>query len=927
MKKTIITLCAIILAISNLMANPVGQATARKAAQGFVKTAFAETSRSDAMELVQNTDAFYVFNVGQTGFVIISADDNFRPVVGYSDEGVFPTENPSPEMMYYLNSLSRGREIALRASIQQEETVATEWQSLLSGNPMPSRNGEKQAFYLVKTRWNQNSPYNKFCPSQGGRTYAGCVATAMSQVMNYWKYPTHGYGQHSYNHYQYGQLSADFSAAEYDFDLMPNSINDASPVENIDAVALFMYHCGIAVNMSYGTDGSGANSEDVPDAVLKYFGYTNCCRLIDRDQYSLGGFQALLKDQFDRGWPVYYSGHDLDQNSGHAFVCDGYDDKDMFHFNWGWSGSGNGFFAIDELNVSSYAFNSYQGVVANFVPREVFTSTVSAPSLFTAVPNGDMDLSVTLTWTNPYTNLAGDSLTAIDQLVVMRDGVAIQTFEHPTPGEAMTFVDMAGMPITVNYTVHAVCNGVAGRKAHADGINLGPACNWTVNLKASQETGWGDGMLKLLNSSGVVLAELTASRNEESFEVEMPVGRATFFWTAPTDSIGIGMEIIDAMGQPVFAYEGPSTLMPEGLFFETVNTCDGTAYHEIPSNLTAEVVGEDVVLLWKGPSGSHQFYIVYRDGYFHTMVTGVNTYTDAYAASTLHSYFVTSFSHEGESDPSNVVSVVIETELAAPSGLEMEYLPNGKVKLTWNAPEETSQMVGYEIYRRSLGQDYKRIKSVSASTTAYTDNTVLPHGDKYQYKVIAVYKGRDYLYSSPARSLHHPDLHYVEANLTHIPSGLTLTEQNGALLLQWEEALLAETYNVYRNGELVAEGLDETQYEGVADGEPAYYQVTGLLNGVESNRSYKACYAHYAVDEDHLTEVTLYPNPTDDQVTVWAEGLNQLTVFTVTGQLVLDSKADGDMMLVSLSSLPSGVYYFRVATTQGVSVRKVVLVK
>ena len=155
----------------------------------------------------------------------------------------------------------------------------------------------------------------------------------------------------------------------------------------------------------------------------------------------------------------------------------------------------------------------------------------------------------------------------------MRDGVVVRSFDNVAPGESMTFVDEAGLPITVSYTVHAVCNGIPGRKAHADGINLGPACNWTVKLTADQETGWGNGALILLNSSGVVLAELTASRAEESFEVGVPVGRTSFCWKAPADSIQIGVEIFDAVGQPVFTYEGPSTLMPNGLFYETVNTC------------------------------------------------------------------------------------------------------------------------------------------------------------------------------------------------------------------------------------------------------------------------------------------------------------------------------------------------------------------
>ena len=925
MNRRFFTLLLIILSFSQMIGAPIEVGTARKVAQGFAQTAFAESSRSNSLDLVMTSDAYFVFNVGQTGFVIVSSDDRFRPIVGYSEEGVFPLENPSPEMMYYLENLSQGRDAAIKASMRQYDEVADEWQRLLGGDPL--RDGERKAFYLVKTKWNQNAPYNKFCPSEGGRTYAGCVATAMSQAMNFWKHPTHGYGQHSYTHYQYGELSANFSEAEYNYDLMPNSINEQSPIENIDAIAMFMYHCGVAVDMGYGTDGSGAYSEDVPDAVLKYFGYTNCCRLVYRDYLSLGEFQAQLKNQFDMGWPVYYSGSDVDGNGGHAFVCDGYDENDLFHFNWGWSGSGDGFFAIDELNVSSYAFNSGQAFIANFVPAEVFVNVSKAPDYFTAVPNGDEGFSVTLTWTNPVATVEGAPMASIDELVVMRDGVAIKSFDHPVPGETMTFVDEAGLPITVNYTVHAVYQGVDGRKAHANGINLGPACNWKVNLTADQETGWGNGALTLINSSGVVLAELTASRSEESFEVEVPVGRTSLVWKAPTDSIQVGLEVIDAAGQTVFAYEGPSTLMPQGLFFETVNTCGQENELETPSELEAEVVGDNVVLQWKGSTNPDALYIIYRDGYFYTMVHGTTTFTDELAALNMHTYSVSSFSPEGESDPSNTVSAVAESELGAPKDLDFEILENGKIKITWTAPEQNDMLAGYELYRKPKDGEYKRIKTLGVNANSNTDNFNVDDGNTYYYYLIAVYRDRGYISSSQARSLKHPDQHFIEVNRSHMPSGLTLDEQEGNLILKWEVAMLAETYNVYRNGERIADGISETQYVLAADGEPAYYQVTGVLNGVESSPSYKAFYAHYTIDETSSAGMTLMPNPSNGTTLVQAQGIREVNVFSLTGQKVISCQTAGDEAMLDLSGQKPGVYFVKINTDHGEMVQKLVLMK
>ena len=928
MNKKLRLLLVILLVASQIMAAPVDQATARKTAEGFAQRTFTAKMRTDQVDLVKATEAFYVFNVGQTGFVIVSADDSFRPIVGYSDEGTFPTENPSPEMMYYLNHLSQNRQVALRVANAPDAQVRVEWVALQSGEKMAPRNDLRSAFYLVKTKWNQGAPYNKFCPKADGegRAYAGCVATAMSQVMNYWKYPTHGYGQHSYTYAQYGELSADFSAAVYDFDMMPLSITEMSPVENIDPIALFMYHCGIAVDMMYGASGSGAYSYDVPDAVLKYFGYSNRCRLLNRDSYSLKEFQDILKDQFELGWPCYYSGQDVEGSGGHAFVCDGYDENDLFHFNWGWSGSGDGYYAIDELNVSSYAFNNDQGLIVNFVPTEVFLHAARAPEMFAAEPLGDDDFSVALSWINPSLTLDGHPLEAIDQVVVMRDGVVVYTVDNPLPGEAMSTVDVARLPLSVDYSVNVICQGSRGRRAFIRGVNLGPSCPWSARLNASMETGWNGGEVDIVNASGVTVAKLAADRSEQELEFEVPQGRISFHWIAPADSLNIGFEILDAEGQTVFAYEGPSTLMPQGLFYEMVNTCGGEGVMEAPSDLQAVVDGEDVMLHWKGISDPGYGYNIYRDGYFYSMVTDAVSFTDVGAARLLHHYFVTAFTKEGESEPTNTVDAIIETPEKAPRDLDLEMLANGKVKLTWNVPEQTEGLAGYQVFRKVSDGEYKSIKIIGAGTTTCTDGAKQLDGNRYYYKVEAAYS-RDYDWSSPACSLRHPELHQVVVNRTHIPSGLTLEPQNDMLLLQWDAPVLAESYNVYCNGEQIATGLVEPMFIDTIRGDALMYRVTGVLNGVESSPSNRAVYGSFSVGESPELKVSLFPNPAQGQVTVKAEGLREIVVYDMTGRQVMRHNVESNEAGVDLTGLNQGVYFFRIGTEQGCLLQKVVLMK
>lgn len=932
MKKNLLTLLMLTLGVTGVFAGPVDLPTARKAAEGFAHNSLALTAKADETQLVAATENYYVFNFGKEGFVILSNDDVFRPVIGYSDEGVFPTENPSPEMMYYLDNLGEGRQFALRTPLQQSAEVAEEWEMLLGQGQLPSRNGNRGSFYLCTSKWNQNDPYNKFCPTGngGGRSYAGCVATAMSQVMYYWKYPAHGYGNHTYTHYTYGEISADFASATYDFDNMPNSISNSSPVEQIDAVAYFMYHCGIAVDMDYSPSGSGAYSQDVPDAVLKYFGYSNRCRYYPRDNYSLEDFQNLLKDQFDMGWPCYYSGSDTEGQGGHAFVCDGYDDNDMFHFNWGWGGSGDGYFAIDALDVSGYAFNSGQAVVANYVPSDVLVNTPKAPDYFTAVPNGDEEFSVTLSWTNPTALLSGHELESIDQIVVCRDGAVVHVIDTPTPGEAMTYVDPADLPVMVDYTVYAVCQGIAGRKAHADDINLGPTCTWSFELSSSTLEGWEGAGLNVFNSAGLKVAMMSKDEMDGIRSIEMPQGRVTFTWTAPQDSTDMTLRILDGEEKTVFSYSGPSTLMPTGLFFETVNTCGGQGSDERPTELKAEADGEDVILHWTGIHDPGYGYNVYRDGFLYTMVADTTAFVDAGALVGSHDYFVTAFCVEGETDPSNIVSATLEIDtVPAPRNFDYEILENGRTQLNWEAPEDATGLAGYKIYRKTHDTDYKVIKIVGSNVTSFKDNSGSNPGNRYYYRIVSLYDN-GHLESAPARWANHPDLAYVMVNRTHIPSGLTVTEAKSdgrLLLLEWETALLAESYNVYCNGELVAEGVTETQCEVVArDATLWVYQVTGVVNGVESSPSNKACYGNLAVQENGSSALRLFPNPTTGVVTVEAEGLRAVEVYSPTGQRVMSRYAQGNELLLRLDGLKQGVYHLQILTEHGLQSRKVVLI-
>ena len=736
MKKHLLILLVMLLGVTALNARPIDAAQARQIGQRFICANFNNYQENNALEQVytgtstRGEACFYVFNAGTTGFVIVSADDRFRPIVGYSDEGPFETENPSPELMFYLDRIIEAR--TNRNAVLIDNT-AEEWQSVATTGKLLSRNGGRGVDYICTTKWNQDSPYNLYAPEAssgpGGRCYAGCVATAMSQVMKRWDHPLQGTGSHSYYCYGYGTQSANFGQTTYHWDLMPDRLAGASQ-EEIEAVALFMYHCGVAVDMDFSPSGSGANSWDVPYAIRQYFSYSNHASLKGRSEYSLTNWQNMLKESFDLGWPVYYSGYSND--GGHAFVCDGYDDSDLFHFNWGWGGSSDGWFVVDEIDFAGWA-----QAIFNYVPSDVYNYMPMQPENFEVNSHGDFDYSATLTWTNPTQNIHFENLTEIDQIVVTRDGEIIYTENNVAPGANMTFTDYY-LPTVVNYTVYAVVHNAKGLEAVDEHVVLGPSCIWHIDMISDDNEGWKGGHLSLVNSAGVELCQLTTNAPSASANFAMPLGHVNILWRTPSQTIEkVAFEIKDSENNTVLAFEGSSTELSRGLFFIANNHCGGDLNHNAPSNLMAIRNGNNVDLTWDAPiEGDVHHYYIYRDQLLCAVAENTN-YTDIDVDEALHNYHVTAVNEQGESDPSNFSSVYQENGLCeAPTDLRYEMTTNTKVKLMWDEPQDES-ITGYILYRRVKGQDFKRIKMLTK--TFHTDNIGGQDNERFEYAVTAYY--------------------------------------------------------------------------------------------------------------------------------------------------------------------------------------------
>ena len=302
----------------------------------------------------------YIVRMNPKGFVIISADDNAFPIIGYSfDEDILPQQLPE-SMKNYLDLAS---EQILKANELKQSTFTNTWFKI-ENEPLTKTTFSSNTINpFLNLYWDQGVPYNNYCPPSshgpGGHCVTGCVATAMAMTMKYYNYPEHGRGEKTFIWSDIDTV--DYEHTYYRWSQMTATANSQSG----DAIAELMYHCGVAVNMNYGPDGSSSYTEWVPDAMQQYFRYHPSIRFKQRSKYTDYDWDILIRDQLNLRRPVIYSGSGT---GGHAFVCDGYQDTCFYHFNWGWSGYANGYYYYNDLTPGSNDFSYGQGAVINIMP-------------------------------------------------------------------------------------------------------------------------------------------------------------------------------------------------------------------------------------------------------------------------------------------------------------------------------------------------------------------------------------------------------------------------------------------------------------------------------------------------------------------------------------------------------------------------------
>ncbi len=220
---------------------------------------------------------------------------------------------------------------------------------------------------MLNTTWDQGNYYNAMCPADaggpGGHCYAGCVATAVGQLMFYHRWPNQGTGEYSYTHPVYGEQYANFGETTYNWNGMETYLNRPN-----NHIALLLNHLGVSFDMDYGPDGSGMWNHSAANSMRNFFKYGPQTQYIFRDTTTMN-WDSILIANLDARKPLYYAGWEgVGSLNGHAFVCDGYAPDNFYHFNWGWSSSYDGYFLLSALTPGGNNFNFAQEVIKDIYP-------------------------------------------------------------------------------------------------------------------------------------------------------------------------------------------------------------------------------------------------------------------------------------------------------------------------------------------------------------------------------------------------------------------------------------------------------------------------------------------------------------------------------------------------------------------------------
>ena len=457
LKKSLLIIAALVAAFQSLAA-PVDVATAKATAKQYLTKQYAgKFMAPEAIEptlimtekgdVNKETPVFYIFNTSTT-YLIVSGDDRAEEILAVGDKPL--NLDRIPDGLRYLMDCYKEQLdwLISNPEVQVEKTAKL-------------RDGAKATTYgpLLTAKWDQEAPYYNQCKfTYNGTSYqclTGCPATSASMVLYYWKYPTAQVaaipsysGQLDISNSAYSSNYVNFtypalSATTFDWANMKDSYTSSYTTAQGTAVATLMRYVGQAEHMMYGRQGSGiytTDSQNIADMFI-LFGYdSSTCRLANKSSYSSTNWATLIQTEMAEGRPVVYLGVD-NSAGGHAFNVDGYRDSDSkYHVNFGWSGDGNSWYAMNSFTYSGYTFsNSQQAIVGIKPPASYF-----GPTITTSESSLAMESTVGGSTTATFT-VTGSNLTSNVNLTVSGTGFSV------SPTTITASEAAAGKTVTVTY--------------------------------------------------------------------------------------------------------------------------------------------------------------------------------------------------------------------------------------------------------------------------------------------------------------------------------------------------------------------------------------------------------------------------------------------------------------------------------------------
>lgn len=325
------------------------------------------------------------------GFAVISNDDRNEAVLAVA-EGDFDVANVPDGLQWWLD--------VANASLESGDGYVRDTRAVPEGLPAEVKP-------MLTSKWGQGDPFNRLCPN---KSLTGCVATAMAQIMNYHKYPVQGQGS-IYD--PYNSVMVDLTQQVYDYANMRDVyLNEPYTDAEASAVSTLMYHCGLAVDMSYSQTASGSHGVLAAKALANNFGYNKniACRV--RDGHSDAEWAKMIYEELAAGRPILYSGNDASMG-GHAFVFTGYDVDGKVYVNWGWEGEADGYYDFNVLDPdpyeTSYRFDTSQNMLTGFAMPDENIPHASEVVWYTDNPN-DPGLQMSTRGSYIFPSLSGKAI-------------------------------------------------------------------------------------------------------------------------------------------------------------------------------------------------------------------------------------------------------------------------------------------------------------------------------------------------------------------------------------------------------------------------------------------------------------------------------------------------------------------------------------